>query len=90
MLDSILEILTLVKKNLLFKSLCQSSMAWLVLLELLVLLPTFKSMIMYGPQLLHSLQELNYQVMVLLYLLELVVVYAPLLGPQLQLAPFVC
>jgi len=65
-------------------------MAWFIPPELLLLLPTVQFVIMYGPQFLHSLEELNYQVVVLLYLLEFVVMYVSLPIHKLQLAPSMC
>jgi hypothetical protein len=64
--------------------------AWFTTPKLLLLLPTLQFVIMYGLWLLHSLEELNYQVVVLLYLLEFVTIYAPLPIPKLQLAPSMC
>ncbi len=47
-------------------------------------------MFMYNPQLLYSFKKLNDQVVVLLHLFKLVIVYALLLVPQLQLGFFMC
>ncbi len=66
-------------------------MVWYVFPKLLVLLLAFQYVVLYDFQLLHLFEKLNFQIMVPLYFLGLVLdVYVPPPTPHLQLAPSMC